>query len=220
MTKEQIRAFLEQDEIQLLIADEELEEVYSKCDYGERKDLTEYLLSIEVQPDAYMKNIPSAFLRASQISSYDISSTVSVIGQSAFLKCSSLTSITIPDSVTSICSHAFFSCDSLSSIAIPDSVTSIGYCAFYSCKSLTNVTIPKSVTRIGNSAFMYCTGLTIITIPNSVTSIGYEAFDYCGKIEIYYDGTQKQWESISKCAFKGTYYIVHCSDGDVVKRRK
>ena len=240
MTTEQIRAFLEQNEIKLLIEDEELEEVYNKCDSGKRKDLTEYLLSIGIQPDEYMQNIPPYFLRGSQIRSYNISSTVGVIDNSAFEGCSSVTAITIPDSVTSIGNEAIYNCTSLTSVTIPDGVTSIGSYAFEGCTSLTSIDIPDSVTSIGRYAFNNCSSLTSITIPDSVTSIGayafygcesltsvtignsvntigYQAFCLCGDLEIYYNGTQEQWEEIDRAAaFEGTYYVVHCADGDIV----
>lgn len=194
MRVEQIRAFLEQPEIQLLVEDENLEEVYNKCDRRGRKDLTEYLLSLGVQPDAYMDHLPEAFLRASLIRSYDISSTVSVIGNYAFFECKSLASITIPNSVKSIGHYSFHNCDSLTSIKIPDSVTSIGENAFYHCDSLTSV-----------------------TLPNSVTSIGSDAFTYCGDIEIYYSGTKEQWkETVRVTAFRYTSCVVHCADGDII----
>ena len=136
MTTEQIRAFLEQNEIKLLIEDEELEEVYNKCDSTGRADLTEYLLSIGVQPDEYMKNIPESFLNSSKINSYDISSTVRVIGNYAFINCTSLTNITIPDSVTIIGHWAFSECSSLTSLTVGNGVTSIGGYAFNCCGEL------------------------------------------------------------------------------------
>lgn len=44
----------------------------------------------------------------------------------AFHSCSDLTSIEISDSVTEVGSYAFYQCSVLTSIEIPDSVTSIG----------------------------------------------------------------------------------------------
>lgn len=222
MRVEQIREFLEQPEIKLLIENEDLEAVYAKCDKHERKDLTEYLLSIGIQPDEYMQNIPPYFLRGSQIRSYNISSTVGVIDNSAFRGCSSLTSVTIPDSVITICEGAFYYCTSLTDVIIGDGVQSIGIAAFSDCDRLTNVTIGNGVASIDNSAFYRCQSLTSVTIGNSVKSIAEGAFCLCGELEINYNGTQKQWEAIIKkaTAFKDTYYVVHCVDGDIVKRRK
>ena len=111
--------------------------------------------------------------------SYNITNSVTSIGNYAFNGCSSLTSVTIPNSVTEIGGSAFVGCASLKSIMMPNSVTSIGDMAFYKCSSLTSITIPDSVTSIGSSAFSDCSKLRSITIPNSVTSIGAWAFNGC-----------------------------------------
>ena len=111
--------------------------------------------------------------------SYNITNSVTSIGDYAFNGCTSLTSVTIPNSVTEIGGSAFVGCASLKSITMPNSVTSIGDMAFYKCSSLTSITIPDSVTSIGSSAFSDCSKLRSITIPNSVTSIGAWAFNGC-----------------------------------------
>ena len=113
------------------------------------------------------------------ITSINIPSGTTTIGDYVFCQSTSLTSVTIPSGVTTIGKYAFSNCDSLTSITIPNSVTSIGEKAFNSCKGLTNVTIPNNVTTIGNGAFSGCLRLTSVTIPDSVTSIGGQAFYGC-----------------------------------------
>lgn len=77
-------------------------------------------------------------------------------------------------------------------------VTSIGNEVFFGCSELTSIEIPSSVTSIGNYAFFDCSGLTSIEIPSSVTSIGDLAFWFCsGLKDVYYTGTQEQWNAIS-----------------------
>ena len=56
--------------------------------------------------------------------------------------CSSMTSIEMPSSVTSIGDYAFRGCSNLTSIEMSTSVTSIGDRAFYGCSSLTSIVIP------------------------------------------------------------------------------
>ena len=107
------------------------------------------------------------------------------------------TSYILPDSVISIGDHAFSSCINLTSIIIPDGVTSIGDDAFYYCNSLTNITIPAGVTSIGNGAFFGCSSLTNIALPNSIISISNYAFEDCTALkDVYYSGTEEQWDSI------------------------
>ncbi|MBP5242768.1 MAG: leucine-rich repeat domain-containing protein, partial [Clostridia bacterium] len=84
-------------------------------------------------------------------------------------------------------------------LVIPDGVTSIGNAAFSFCDRLTSIVIPDSVTSIGRYAFYRCSGLTSIIIPDSVTSIDMYAFQFCSSLkDIYYTGTQEQWNVIMK----------------------
>ena len=146
----------------------------------------------------------SLYLNGKLVTDLIIPNSVTNIGNYAFSNCSSLTSITIPDSVTSIGGSAFSNCSSLTSITIPDSVTSIGWYAFCNCSSLASITIPNSVTSIDRDTFDGCSSLTSITIPDSVTSIDYYAFRNCSSLkDVYYSGTQEQWEKISIYDYNG-----------------
>lgn len=63
---------------------------------------------------------------------------------------------------------------SAETVSIGDGVTSIDNYAFRGDQKIRYITIPSSITFIGNNAFYNCTSLT----------------------DIYYSGTQEQWESI------------------------
>ena len=155
----------------------------------------------EVEQNVEWIDSPSGALKSlnSIVKKVDIPYGISSIDIKAFQSCSSLESITIPDSVTSIGSNAFESCSSLASMTIPDSVTSIGSSAFSHCRSLTSMIIPEGVMSINEYTFYGCTSLESITIPDSVTSIGNYAFHNCTSLaSIYYTGTEKQWNSITK----------------------
>ena len=149
-------------------------------------------------PDSVTSIDNSAFANCKKLLDVAIGLSVTSIGDRAFSNCSSLTSVTIPDSVTSIGKGAFLGCSSLTSVTIPDRVTSIGNDAFCYCSSLTSVTIPDSVTSIGNDAFYNCTSLKSVTIGDGVTTIGNRAFYDCTDLtDVYYTGTQEQWDAIS-----------------------
>ena len=148
-----------------------------------------------------------AFDGCSGLTRIEIPSSVTRIGYGAFDGCSGLTSITVEagnamyDSrdnsnalIETKTNTLILGCKSTK---IPSSVTSIGSAAFQFCEGLTSITIPEGVTSIGESAFEGCSGLTSIEIPSSVTSIGNYAFRDCiGLKDVYYTGTQEQWDNI------------------------
>ena len=106
------------------------------------------------------------------------------------------TSFTIPNSVASIAAGAFKDCCKLTTILIPNRVKNIGDDAFNTCKGLTGVKIPDGVESIAKGTFFNCSGLTSVTIPQTVTSIGENAFGKCKNFDIYYIGSQDDWNKI------------------------
>ena len=115
------------------------------------------------------------------ITSVEIESGVTTIGNNAFTFCTNLASINIRAGVTSIGEGAFLGCTSLASINIPTGVTSIGEVAFGGCTGLASINIPASVESIGANAFLGC-AFTSFTIPANVTSIGEQAFAGCSSL--------------------------------------
>lgn len=73
----------------------------------------------------------------------------------------------------------------------------------------------KPVTQIAPDAFRNCTGLTKIVIPATITDVGADAFSGCTGLEtICFEGTQEQWDAISKgsdwdkdCPYTLTFHI-------------
>ena len=116
-------------------------------------------------------------------------SQLTSIGYYAFSYCSSLTSIELPSGVTYIGEAAFEGCSSLTSIDFGENsqLTSIGAWAFSGCSSLTSIEIPSGITSIGNSAFSYCDNLTSISChAESVPETGSNAFNYCPSDMVIY----------------------------------
>lgn len=147
----------------------------------------------------------NAFAGCRGLTNVVIPESVTSIGICAFEGCSALKGIRIPESVTRIESGAFENCYGLTNITIPGSVASIGGNAFQGCSGLTRAGNIGSgcnyefgwTETIPYNAFSGCSGLTSVMIPQSITTIRSYAFCDCNRLsDIFYSGSQEQWESI------------------------
>jgi len=128
------------------------------------------------QGKTYVVSAVNDFVFSSDsITSIQMPSTVTSIGENICAGCSGLTSMIIPTGIKEIPDGAFSNCNGLTSIYIPESVTSIGEYAFIFCEKLASIRIPNSVATIGREAFDGCEKLTSMTIPSSVKKIGERA---------------------------------------------
>ncbi len=118
------------------------------------------------------------------------------IPTSAFCGADGLQTLTIPEGVTRIMASAMKGCTVLTTLELPTTLTTIQQSAFSDCSLLKEIALPNSLKTLGASAFLN-TGLTSITIPDRVTSIGNNAFDGSALTNIYYSGSQKEWNLIS-----------------------
>lgn len=105
---------------------------------------------------------------------------------------------------------------------IPNNIISIGKLAFFYCQGLTRAVISDNVISIANKSFYHCSSLTNLTIPSSVEAIGEDAFASCGdNLVIDYKGSKDDWKKIySSRNFQNTYFIVNCTDGKIVKKKR
>ena len=165
----------------------------------------------------------SVFQDCQNLSSVTISEGLETISQNAFRACSSLSSIVLPASIGEVGAGAFFQCQKLirvaftpgskqvklgdniftqcyylSSVTLPKSINQISEGMFQNCLMLATLEIPQGAESIGSSAFSSCSSLTSIIIPNSVTTIGIAAFSASALRDIYFTGTQAQWNSVHK----------------------
>lgn len=156
---------------------------------------------------AYSSSDKTALIKCSQDAEGEIvlPDGLLSIADNAFEYCVNITSINIPSSVTSIGEYAFRSCTGLpvsenqlryadtyliegidqdaTSYVIKNGTKWIGDGAFKSWyHNLTSVSIPNSVIQIGADAFLFCNQLIKITIPANVASIGAAAFAYCNNL--------------------------------------
>ena len=184
----------------------------------------------------------SAFSHSSELISAELPESVTAIGNYAFYDCGKLAKIEIPDSVASIgyaafsgCAslksvrfsgniavigdNAFRKCDGLVSVGISGKDAEIGFQAFHECHNLKKAYIYDGVKTIADDAFGDCGNLTEILISNSVESIGEQAFHNCGSADVYYGGTETEWNAINKDANLTSENItIHYQFSDVSSR--
>ena len=164
-----------------------------------------------------------AFRGCKNLSSVTIGEGVETIGQNVFRACTSLTAITLPASIGEIGSATFMECTemksakftpgskqvklgdnmftgcwNLMSVTLPLNIDRIGEGMFQNCKMLAGVEIPQGAESIEMHAFASCSAFTTVIIPDSVTTIGMAAFADCPLKDIYFTGTETQWNSIGK----------------------
>ena len=104
------------------------------------------------------------YLNDKEITSIEIPSNVTTLGDCVFQGFSGLTSLDLPAGITEIGSSAFQDCSGLTSLTLPAGITSIGSYAFLRCSGLTSLTLPAGITKIGAGTFSGCSGLTSIYV--------------------------------------------------------
>ena len=117
-----------------------------------------------------------------EITTLEIPTSVTSIGNHAFYGCNGLTSVEFPSNLSSIGDWAFSNCSGLTSVVLPSSITKMGECVFYYCKNLSSVKLPSEITAISNGAFGY-SSLKDIELPAGITSIGDDAFVNCSNLQ-------------------------------------
>ena len=142
---------------------------------------------------------------ADKITTIELSSEITSVGNYAFADLLKLNSVSIPEKVMTIGSHAFKGCKSLRSIIIPDTVRMIGEYAFFKAglqsvtissklqiipnaafaeNDLRNVTVPYGIIEIRSNAFASNPNLWKVDFPKTLRSIGDKAFYGCRLNEI------------------------------------
>lgn len=153
----------------------------------------------------------SAFC-GSGLTSVNFSDSLLSIGPYAFAFCPKLLNVLIPASVTSIGDWAFDGCSELTAITVDDQnkafsdIDGVLYnkdetiLISYPTGKQGSFVIPSGVKAINKHAFAFCTDLTCVTIPVTATYIDEYAFAASGLTDIYYQGTETQWNAINVAA--------------------
>ncbi len=173
-----------------------------------------YLLELSI-PDSVAEIRDEAFACNYDLTEVTIPAGATKIGKRVFAECPSLESLKIDENNPVYDSRG--DCNAIIETAtdtliagcinstIPEGVKVIGASAFesnlqlnrYGVRNYIDLTIPEGVVSIEEGAFHYCDAIKSITIPTSVTSIK-EAFRGCDSLtDVYYLGSEKQWNDIS-----------------------
>lgn len=137
-----------------------------------------------------------AFRGCGSLTELVVESGVTSLGDETFWECSALTSVTLPDTLREIGKWVFANCSSLEEITLPEGLVTIGKVAFGGCTSLTGLVIPHGVTRLERSIITECESLTYIVIPHSVTYMDSPFGEFSGLRDVYFTGTEEQWNAI------------------------
>ena len=100
----------------------------------------------------------------------------------------------VPEGVEVIGEYAFVDNEDISQIILPSTLKKIENDAF--AGDMRGFTIPEGVTEIGEGAF-WRTNIEYIILPESLKTIGEGAFDFLDELDIYYAGSQEQWNKIT-----------------------
>lgn len=158
-----------------------------------------------------------AFNSCYYLASVTLENGVKEIQNEAFCGCHSLTSLTIPASVTKIGGNPFGNdsldgnpfafCSNLQTITVEEGNAryhSRGNCIIdKETKTLVagcnySVISPEDILSIGKMAFSGCRELFSLTLPRHLTAIEEGAFEYCDDLTIRYEGSENEWNLISK----------------------
>lgn len=141
---------------------------------------------------------------------------VTTIQEGAFFS-SQLTSIYIPESVTQIGGIAFQACADLQRIEVDEhnpAYTSVDGVLYDKEEKIlyaypnalaenentlkSSYSVPDGVETIAQGVFFYNQSLTNLTLPHSIQVLEADAFSDTALRDIYYDGTQADWNAIAK----------------------
>ncbi len=135
-----------------------------------------------VKLQSHLTEIPNSTLKNTAISSIDLPSGITKIGNQAFDSCKNIKKISIPSGVKTIDNSAFARCTSLEEINIPSQVTTINDYVFTGCSSLKTIELPGTITKICSNAFS-SSGLTDVEIPDSVKIVDTFAYYNCKSLK-------------------------------------
>ena len=142
---------------------------------------------------------------------FKIADSIKKIGDAAFAYRYGLTSIEIPSTVTTIGNYAFSNCRNLKEIKLNEGLLEIEGFSFWYCTSLTNIIIPDSVEKIGNGAFLDCDSLEVVFVVGKDLPEGERdgVIWHTGLTTIFIENAEKLPRGQTKSGFS---YVVNSDD--------
>ena len=146
-----------------------------------------------------LETIEQNAFRATKLNSVALPASIGEVGAGVFFDCQELGIATFAPGSKQVKmgDNMFSRCYYLMKVTLPNSIDRISDGMFQNCLTLAGVDIPNGAESIGGSAFA-SSGVSVVIIPDSVTSIGISAFSACPLKDIYYTGTEEQWNGVSK----------------------
>lgn len=137
--------------------------------------------------------------------------SVVAINDESFMDCRSIKTLSIPKNVETVTGGAFINCAALEKISVDAdnayfTAGSDGILfskdgaklVYYPANKQQKVyTVPDTVTSIGTYAFCSAQNLATVVIPDSVTTIEAAAFYGLNIRDIYFEGTQEEWNAFA-----------------------
>ncbi|MBR2575937.1 MAG: leucine-rich repeat protein [Firmicutes bacterium] len=119
----------------------------------------------------------------------------------------------MPDTVKEVKDSAFKGVTTLKSLILSSGMKTVPADSFTGMNTLTEVTFPQGVERIDAFAFSECANLEQIMLTAGLSLVDKSAFADCPKLkDVYFSGTQAQWNSACKWPAGQPYASIriHC----------
>lgn len=113
-------------------------------------------------------------------------------GAELFRGCTSITSMDIKSPMTQIGNRMFYGCTSLQTVTLPSTVTAVAGDVFQGCTSLTTVRLQSTPSSIAGDAFTGCPALTDIYVPWSEGAVADAPWGAPSTVQIHYDWVPSQ----------------------------
>ena len=161
-------------------------------------------------PEGYDRLGDNAFNGQNKVETFNLPSTLKLIGESAFENCGALTSITLNEGLENIGKRAFVGTN-LTDITFPSTLRIINDAAFADLKDIKDLKFNAGLYYIGNTAFGLNSAITLntIQIPASVKFIGACAFYGREYQDVYFLG-----ENAPIMPMGGSVYINNADGGN------